>query len=184
MCILWMSGSRLKSYEINTINQCHTEFSLLRGKKKRKKGRCSEDIRLLYHNTDHPMPTFLMMCSVVVRATLMERSTTRLSKSCTAFSTDGFTHCFNCGYCCSNAICNVRVNEIVYPMHFQIVYITNLRVDLEVWSKTCKGSCVNIIHKKLRLSRWHNSTMSKRGSTRLWVHWRRIYREEEDILIC
>lgn len=49
--------------------------------------------------------SFLMICSHVVMAILMERSTTGCTSSWTARSTDWRTHCLSWGWACSRAIC-------------------------------------------------------------------------------
>lgn len=48
--------------------------------------------------------SFLMICSQVVMAILIERSTTGCTSSWTARSTDCLTHCFNWGWACSREI--------------------------------------------------------------------------------
>ena len=55
--------------------------------------------------------TFLMICSQVVRAILMDLSTTGTRSSWTALSTAALTNCFSWGLACNTPILNVLKKE-------------------------------------------------------------------------
>lgn len=60
--------------------------------------------RRMRDSSESSAKSFLMICSQVVMAILMERSTTGCTSSWTARSTDCRTHCFSCGWACSRGI--------------------------------------------------------------------------------
>lgn len=123
--------------------------------------------------------SFRMICSQVVMAILMERSTTGWTNSCTARSTDCRTHCFNWGWAWSSEIYTQKKKlrerweerktfdgtKREKVQKFQQMLNTYVGTDIDVWRQACQGVHIDIVVTELRSGR--PSSCTSGGSSSL-----------------
>ena len=107
--------------------------------------------------------SFLMICSQVVIAILIERSTTGCTSSWTARSTDCRTHCFNWGWACSRGIWRGKMEkregkvkkggEYIFQQEKEKTWCafvfrgcnTYIDIYIDVWSQASQGVHIDVM---------------------------------------